>query len=77
MDSTEWLNWIDSVSLENGVQRIWSLNLRWCVKSEINSDCKNKTKKEYHQEKKKDKYVGRKEGTKLTAYGTGISVMTL
>lgn len=76
-DWTEWLNWIDSVSLENGVHRVWSLNLRWCVKFEITSDCMNMTEKEYHQEKKKDKYVGGKEGNQLIAYGTRISVMDI
>lgn len=35
------------------------------------------TEKEYHQEKKKDKYVGGKEGNQLIAYGTRTRVMTL
>ena len=48
-----------------------------CVKSEITSDCKNMTEKEYHQEKKKDKYVGGKEGNQLIAYDTRTRVMTL
>lgn len=37
----------------------------------------NMTEKEYHQEKKKDKYVGGKEGNQLIAYGTRISVMDI
>lgn len=35
------------------------------------------TEKEYHQEKKKDKYVGEKEGNQLIAYGTRINVMDI